>query len=152
MVVPLSRGQRKRRLAADRIRRKQDLTSYIGKGILEKKRKKISSLKRLKDLELEIRNVELENNINNSTKLLKKSLTRRTREKEKKESLRQMKNILNYPKFISNPFETMKTHLINSIELERDRSNIVNREDYNKKDRNTRNKVKKTIVKRKSAK
>ena len=62
-----------------------------------------------------------------------------------------MKNILNYPKFISDPFETMKTHLINSIELERDRSNTINGENYNKRDRNTRNKVKKTIVK-KSAK
>ncbi|KAL7065899.1 hypothetical protein ACR3K2_36550 [Cryptosporidium serpentis] len=149
MVVLLSRGQRKRRLAVDRIRRKQDLTSYIEKGILEKKKKKISSLKRLKDLELEIRNAELENNINNSTKLLKESLTRKKREKEKKESLRQMRNILNYPKFILNPFEIMKTHLINSIELEKDRSNIISREDSNKKDRKARNKVKKTIVKNK---
>ncbi|KAH7647837.1 hypothetical protein FG379_000463 [Cryptosporidium bovis] len=126
---PLTRGQRKRREALERVKRKQDLTSYLLKQKqLEKisnldnaantgiKRKKLYNFNKIKN---QIESTLIDNKTSEAN-ICKKNMTRKKMQKLRESSVGHMKEILDHPDF--DKLDDLKSKLFHNIENDSNKS------------------------------
>ncbi|KAK6590638.1 hypothetical protein RS030_142244 [Cryptosporidium xiaoi] len=126
---PLTRGQRKRREALERVKRKQDLTSYLLK---QKQLEKISNLDNAANTGINRKKLynfnkiksQIESTfINNKTSeanICKKNMSRKKMQKLRESSVGHMKEILDHPDF--DKLDDLKFKLLNNIENDSNKS------------------------------
>ncbi|KAH8740567.1 hypothetical protein FG386_002149 [Cryptosporidium ryanae] len=140
--MPLTRGQRKRREALERVRRKQDLTNYLLKQRQLEKLGNLSATsntginkKRLYNFNKIKNHVDdaLSNNDTDEANIGKNNMSRKKIQKLRENSIGYMKEILDHPDF--GKLEDMKSRLLFNIEND-PRNNLLNIFSKNKTKRN----------------
>ncbi|TRY50939.1 Uncharacterized protein CTYZ_00001598 [Cryptosporidium tyzzeri] len=150
---PLTRGQRKRRLVLERVKRKQDLTSYL---LREKQLENAKNIKKkcynLNNLKHEIINASEVHNeeASNQEQSKKNKLSRKKIQNIKKSSIEFYKDVLQHPDF--NEIDSIKSKLMEKFE-NNDHGNdqimdIVKKSNKGKQKVNKSVKVAKSIKKR----